>query len=331
MRLKLILAVITIAVMFTGLGCNASTTPEDGGSELPRSLADKVEVSRMMETLQYLASEELNGRATGSPQSTELEIYLEERLREAGLEPVDQIGLQGYRQEFQVPSERCFLENPPPPGQAVTGANILGKIPGSSSEEIIILTANYDGLGRDTESGAIYPGADYNASGTSAILELATILSSLGETPTKTLVFALLGGEECGSYGSQNLAESLQTAGLRESVSIINLEGLGGGEGDYMDIWDLNYRKNRPTVEAVEESAALLDVELELGGADPGTSAGIFFIFHLPAVTLDWSWFERDEHPDFHLPSDLPDRINQEGLRKVTRVAGVATWILANP
>jgi hypothetical protein len=50
----------------------------------------------------------------------------------------------------------------------------------------------------------------------------------------------------------------------------------------------------------------------------------------MPAVTCDWSWFERIEHPDFHLTSDTPDRINQEGLLKTTQVIAVAAWILAD-
>ena len=186
-------------------------------------------------------------------------------------------------------------------------------------------------LGRDTETVSIYPGADYNASGSAAVLELATVFSSLKRTPQKTMVFVFLGGEECGNYGSQALAESLETEGLKGNVHIINLEGLGGGFGNYMDLWDLNYHKNEPTVAEVEDSAALLDVKLELGGADPGTSAGVFFLFHLPAVNCDWSWYNRDEHADFHLPSDIPEKINQEGLRQVTQVVGVATWELANP
>jgi hypothetical protein len=334
MRLRLLLIVVLITALTAGLGCGNSTTPQNNDSSDSgplRSLADKVDVSRMMETVDYMAGEQLKGRPTGSPECTELETHLEESLSEDGLQPLGELGLDGYRQEFQIPSERCFAENPPPPGQTVTGANILGKIPGESGDEMVILTANYDGLGRDTETGSIFPGADYNASGAAAVLELAKVLSSTGQTPRKTLVFALIGGEECGSYGSRALAESLESAGLRQSVHIINLEGLGGGNGDYMDVWDLNYKKNRPTVQALEASAALLDVVLELGGADPGTSAGVFFLFHLPAVTCDWSWFDRGEHPDFHLPSDTPDKLNQEGLSKVTQVVGLAAWTLANP
>jgi hypothetical protein len=132
----------------------------------------------MMGVIEYLSSEELKGRPTGSTESGEVQDYLEENLIELGLLPVEQLGLEGFRQEFEVPPERCFLEDPPPPDQPVTAANILGMIPGESAEDMIILTANYDGLGRDPDAGSVYPGADYNASGVSAVLELATIFAS---------------------------------------------------------------------------------------------------------------------------------------------------------
>ena len=117
--------------------------------------------------------------------------------------------------------------------------------------------------------------------------------------------------------------------GLCDGGRIVECGGRGGGLGDYMDVCDLNYRKNRPVVAALDEAASLLEVEVELGGADPGTSAAFFYLYHMPAVTCDWSWFERDEHPDFHLPSDTPDRIDREGLLRVTQVVAVTAWTLA--
>jgi hypothetical protein len=335
MRSRPFLIVVTlafiIALLAVSIGCDDGPPPATSEivPESTLALADEVDVSRMMEVVGYLSSEELKGRPTGSTESAEVQDYLQEQLSELGLVPVEQLGLEDFRQEFEVPPERCFLENPPPSDQPVIAANILGMIPGESTEDMVILTANYDGLGRDLDTGSVYPGADYNASGVSSVLELATIFASLDDKPQKTLVFAFLDAEECGSYGSQALAEALETSGLRRNVRIINLEGLGAGDGDYMDIWDLNYSKNRETVEAVELAAEALGVELELGGQDPGTSAGAFFLYHLPAVTCDWSWFERSEHPDFHLPTDTADRIKEVGMLKVTQVVEVATMLLA--
>ncbi len=312
-----------LVLLCAAAGCGAATAPEDDSGRL-LLLADTVDMGGMMATVRYLAGDGLQGRPAGSPASRELESYLESTLRELGLQPVGHLGLDGYRQEFQVPAERCFLEEIHPPNTAITCANILGEIPGTSQTEMIVLTANYDGMGRDAETGAVYPGADYNASGAAAVLELARVFAEREEEPRATLVFALLGAEECGGYGSGALADSLQAEGLGQVVRIINLEGLGAGDGDYMDVWDLNYRKNRASVEAIDSAAALLGVELELGGADPGTSASTFFLYHLPAVTCDWSWFERSEHPDFHLLTDTADKIDGEGMLKVTRVVAVA-------
>jgi hypothetical protein len=319
---------VVIALLLAGAGCGAST-PTAQTDPMLTSLTDAVDVSRMMETIDYMTSEELRGRAAGSPQSSELELFLEESMAELGLAPVEQLGLDSLRQVFPVPAESCLLEDTPPAGEAVDCANILGMIEGQAADDMIFLTANYDGLGVDPNTGSIYPGADYNASGAAAVLELAAVFSSLEEKPGKTIVFALLGAEECGGYGAAALAESLETGGLRDSARIINLEGLGAGSGDYMDVWDLNYRKNRPTVEAIDEAAALLEVELELGGERLGTPASTFFLFHIPAVTVDWSWFERDDHPDFHLSSDTADKIREEGLQQVTEVVAAATWMLS--
>ncbi len=323
-------AAISVILLLASSGCGRATSPTENGyaDDAAAAISEAVDLERMTETVRYLASEELAGRASGTQQSAVLEDYLCNRLRELGLEPVEQLGLSDFRQPFPVPADRCYLDREAQPGELVEAANVLGMLRGES-EEMVILTANYDGLGRDPGSGAFYPGADYNASGTAAVLEAAAVLASLGRKPRKTLVFALLGGEECGGFGASALAEALEEKGFRQRVRIINLEGLAAGEGDYMDVWDLNYRPNRETVRALEEAASALGVTLELGGADPGTSAGTFFMYHIPAVTCDWSWSERPEHPDFRRLTDTPERMNREGLLRVTRVVTLAAWILA--
>lgn len=323
----IVTAAILLAAAASGCGSSSPSQPEETSALL--SLAGDVDATRMMDSIAYLAGEDLGGRPAGSSASTALEEYLQGQLEEFGLEPVGLPGLDGYRQEFEVPAERCFLEEAQPPEAVAVCANLIGGIPGERDGEMVILTANYDGLGKDSDTGEIYPGADYNASGAAAVLELARVFSSRKEKPARTMVFALLGAEECGAYGSRALADALQAGGLRQAVQVINLEGLGAGEGDYMDVWDLNYRKNRAAVAAVESAADALGVELELGGADPGSSASTFFLYHLPAVTCDWSWFERGEHPDFHLPGDTADKINRDGLLAAARVVAGAAWLLS--
>lgn len=309
-------------------GCGPSGSEETSSLDHLLALAEKVDLSRMKAEVEYMAGDELEGRPTGSPRLRILQDHLLKAWDEAGLEPLTELGLEDFRQEFEVPPDRCFYEGLPP-DVPVIGVNIIGKIAGDPGEEMVIITANYDGLGRDSGNGVIYPGADYNASGASAVMELARLFSTLDHPPEMSLVFALLDAEECGNYGSQALAEALESRGLKQKVHIINLEGLGGGTGDYMDVWDLNYRKNVPTVKALNEAAALLGVEVEPGGADPGTSASTFFLYHIPAVTCDWSWFEREDHPYFHQPEDTPENLNTAGMVNVTKVVLVAAGSLA--
>jgi Peptidase family M28 len=326
MRSRLPLAgIIVTLLLLSAAGCGA---PQGGNDSGQSRFAGKADSGRMMQTISYMAGEELQGRPTGSPQSAELESYLMKQFSDLGLQPPEALGLTDYREEFPVPTERLFLENTPS-GETVTAANILGEIRGEPGSEILILAANYDGLGIDVKTGSIYPGADYNASGSSAVLELARLFSEIKQRPKKTVMFALLGGEECGNYGSQALAAAIESAGLRQAVSIINIEGIGAGQGNYMDVWNLDYRKNEPAADALAGAADLLGVELEPGGADSGTSSNVFFLFHQAAVTCDWSWYERSEHPDFHKTSDVAEKINEQGLKNVTEVVAQATWDLA--
>jgi hypothetical protein len=331
----LLAALLALSLLVTaGCGGGNGDDPNKGNIELPQSallmrIADSVDTGRMVDTITYLSSPELKGRPAGSPQNGEAAAYLEGEFRDLGLEPFSALGLTGLRQDFQVPSSRCFLENQPAADEALTISNVIGVIPGTAQpDRFVIVSANFDGLGVDAETGDYYPGADFNASGAAAVLELARAMVSAGEKPPVTLVFAELNAEECGYFGSRALAEAFELQGMKEAVKVIDLEGLAAGSGDYMDVWDQNYIKNRPAVDAVDDASAFLGVTLEINGTGAGSASSIFFVYHMACVTCDWSWFERTDHPDFHKTTDTVDKIDLEGLSDSTRVAGVAAWLL---
>jgi len=329
-----LLTLISLLLVLTSLsplaGCSGPGTSQNRGEDaFLQAAREKIDRDHIERVIGYLASEETGGRATGSPRMEEVRSFLVARMEEVGLEPAQILGLGDFRQTFPVPAKNCFLENASEEG-VVEGVNLVGTIPGET-DELLLITANYDGMGRDPVSGGIYPGADYNASGVAAALEIARFLCSLPNKPSWTVGIALLDGEECGGLGSSALAQLLEDRGLRDRCRVINLEGLGGGQGDYMDIWDQNYKKNRPTVEALLEAAGDLGVEVELGGADPGTSASVFFLYHIPAVSCDWSWFDRKEHQHFHRVTDTLENMNPENTRKVASVVALASCRMAWP
>jgi hypothetical protein len=335
---KLLAALLALALLVAA-GCGSGNGDGDGGSgkgriALPQSallmrIADSIDTGRMIETIDFLSSPGLKGRPAGSPQNAEAAAFLEGEFRDLGLEPFSALGLTGLRQDFQVPSTRCFLEDPPAAEEALTVSNVIGTIRGTARpDRFVIVAANFDGLGVDKETGDYYPGADFNASGAAAVLELARAMASAGEKPPVTLVFAELNAEECGYFGSRALAEACEMKGMKEAVKMIDLEGLAAGSGDYMDVWDQNYAKNRPIVDAVNDASTFLGVTLEINGTGSASASSIFFVYHMACVTCDWSWFERSDHPDYHKATDTADKLNEAGLRDSARVAAVAAWLL---
>ncbi len=331
--LMLPLLLAGIALPLSGCGSNSSGNPDAQGI-FDRPVLEKikrtVDPARESDTINLLSSSELRGRPTGSPEGERAADYILERFSAFGLQPVEQLNIQDLWQSFEVPGERLFIPNPPA-GQ-VTCRNILGAIRGTEQpDNMVIITANYDGIGVDPDTGEVYPGADFNATGTAAVLELARVFTTLKLSPKKTVVFACFAAEESGSFGSRALADAIEQAGKKDQVQIINVQGLSAGPDEYLDLWDLNYRKNRPIADSVVSAAAFCGVNLERGGEDPGGSpASLFFVYHIAAVNCDWSWNARNDHPDFHLTTDTPDKINIERVSESTQVVGTATWLLVN-
>ncbi len=129
-----------------------------------------------------------------------------------------------------------------------TCRNVLAKITGSDPalrDEYVIAGAHYDGLGRNFE-GTLNPGADDNASGTAAIMEMARTMKASQAKPKRTVVFALWDGEEQGLQGSSYYARHAVFP-MEKTIAYLNLDMVGNGEpkvqfrGAYYgpEVWEL--------------------------------------------------------------------------------------------
>jgi hypothetical protein len=103
--------------------------------------------------------------------------------------------------------------------------NVVGVIPGNRKDEIVLFSAHYDHLGtiRPVGQDSIANGADDNASGSTALLLLASHFAGSGK-PERTLVFAALAAEEIGGFGARRLLSEMEPDGI---VAMVNLEMLG--------------------------------------------------------------------------------------------------------
>lgn len=162
--------------------------------------------------MNFLASDELQGRDTGSKGIAKAADFIEDTFKANGVKP--------YFKSF-----RDTLSNFNTPAY-----NMVGMIEGSDPElkkEFIILGAHYDHIGRinPKDGDDIANGANDNASGTATVLELARYFGK-AKTNKRSIIFALFSAEEKGLLGSKHLAKKLKNLELN-LYAMLNFEMLG--------------------------------------------------------------------------------------------------------
>ena len=160
---------------------------EDAGALSLRPYENLISTQDQKQMLEQLADGMTEGRASGTPGKFLAEHYLIEQFREMGLKPLNWAYTQSFRHE-----------------DSIAIRNVVGLLPASvPSDEYIVIGAHYDHLGRLGHT--VYPGADDNASGVTALLSLARMFCAMkadGAGPRKNLVFVAFDGKELGLAGS---------------------------------------------------------------------------------------------------------------------------------
>ncbi len=189
--------------------CSACGTKKDS----PKQEDDVYSISEasVSNTLKYLSSDALQGRETGTPGIEKAAIHIEEVFQKSGIKPY----FSTYRDSFEV--------------KGITGYNMVGFKEGNDPKlkhEFIIIGAHYDHVGvKDTGEGdVIFNGANDNATGTTAVLELAKYFAD--KDLKRSVLFTLFSAEEMGLVGAKNLAERLAEEELDLYV-LFNIEMVG--------------------------------------------------------------------------------------------------------
>jgi acetylornithine deacetylase/succinyl-diaminopimelate desuccinylase-like protein len=138
--------------------------------------------------VETLASDSLQGRDAGEEGGRMAAEYIVSLLDEWGIKP---LGKDDYLQSFTV--DGCAMNN------------ILAVVPGKSDEYVVVGT-HYDhvGFGAAVDGDSCYNGADDNASGVSAVLQIARAVKKMRKNPERGIIFAFWDGEEKGLLGSRH-------------------------------------------------------------------------------------------------------------------------------
>jgi hypothetical protein len=220
------------------------------------------------------------------------------------------------------------------------GRNVVAIVPGADPErthEYMTLGAHYDhvGVGTPVDGDSIYNGADDNASGTSAILEVAEYLAHLpeGERPARSVLFIWHAAEESGLLGSEYFTDH-PTVPRDAMIAHINMDMVGRNHPDSLFLVGSG-RLSTEYAGWVEEANAALPEPfvLDYQYDEPGHPEMLycrsdhwnFARYGIPVVKIGSGL-----HDDYHLPSDTSDKIEYEKVARVAQFAAEITRRVAD-
>ncbi len=313
--MRLLILLLAALPLFTG--SHPAHAPAEGGaafpglvqplpgSELPglrqssplAEAAATITPEEIYQRIGVLAHDSMGGRDTPSPGQEMSAAWAAAEFRLMGLEPGGENGtfIQRYEMRPRGAAEGVTAEVP----------NVVGLLPGSDPalrDQWVVFTAHFDHVtgGPDATGDSIYNGADDNASGTAAMMEVAQAFSSLSTPPRRSLAFVLVSGEEKGLLGARHFARGASIpAGAQ--VADINADMVSRNWPDSIFVFGGEYTSLGPTLDGVIARHPELDLAI-MENRWPG----------MPLFRMsDQFAFAREETPGIFFFSGLHDNLHQ--------------------
>jgi aminopeptidase YwaD len=294
---------------------------------------DPVETN-LHRTIEYLASDALQGRRAGEPGAMLAAGFIANQFAKLKLKPSARTGKgkASYLQPFSFTPVRDphRVGAPDEAAKRFDAFNVVGVLDGHDPilrNEAIVIGAHYDHLGHGGDgslaanSTEIHHGADDNASGVAAIIELARQFAR-DKNNKRTLIFIAFSGEEEGLFGSSFYVNN-PVFPLDKTVAMINLDMVGrlkddkltiGGIGTANEWKDMVAGLNLgdpPRMTDVAPNPNRFTLQLNDDGFGPSDHSS-FYGKKIPVL-----FFFTGTHNDYHKPSDTADKINYAGEHKI--------------
>ncbi|HWP38860.1 MAG TPA: M28 family peptidase [Gemmatimonadales bacterium] len=281
---------------------------------------------RIAADLAYLAADAREGRGVGTAGLDSAARYIAAAFAAAGLRPA---GTDGFFQPFMIDPSAPAAAHAGVGGAAVK--NVVAMLPGRGAlaGEAVVVGAHYDHLGRggfgslDPDStGVVHNGADDNASGTVALLEIARHLRGRTAPNARALILIAFTGEELGLLGSDYYVKH-PVMPIRSTFAMINLDMVGRLRGDRVTVFG---------TETAREFASLIDSlritsGLSIAGSGDGygrSDQSSFYAADIPVLH-----FFTGTHEDYHRTTDDAPKINVDGVARIAVLAADLAWALA--
>ncbi|HSP12352.1 MAG TPA: M20/M25/M40 family metallo-hydrolase [Salegentibacter sp.] len=287
---------------FLTFGCQeiSKTASTEQQPETKQITEDSVE-----SLLKYLASDELKGRETGTDGILLAARKIESIFADHGVQPY----YETYRDSFQIEDRHAF--------------NVVGFVKGTDpvlKDEIIIIGAHYDhvGEGKEVNGDVIANGANDNAAGTVAVVELAKHFAEIKDNK-RSLMFMLFSAEEMGLQGSKYSAEKMKEEAI-DLYAVLNFEMIGVPMEDkdylaYVTGYENSNLAEKFNEYSSEEVLGYLPQAKEYNLFKRSDNYPFYQEFNIPSQTI--STFDFTNYDYYHHVSDEAEELDFEHMKNI--------------
>lgn len=284
--------------------------------------AQEIDSNQVKKHLYTLASDEMEGRRTGTEGIERAAKYIENEFKRIGLKRYSD--LTSYRQTFTFKSRRS--------NDSITGSNIIGVLEGKGKkDEMVIISAHYDHLGmkKEGEGDLIFNGANDDATGVTGVLALAEYFAKKGDNE-RTIVFVAFTAEEMGLIGSNHFGKGIDAS---KFIAGINLEMIGKEPASgAKTAWLTGFDRS--------DFGTIIQKNLEGSGyklfPDPYARFGLFFRsdnaslarLGVPAHTFSTTQIDKDQ--DYHQVSDEAETLDVGVITETIKAVAKGTESIIN-
>jgi len=212
-------------------------------------------------------------------------------------------------------------------------ANVVGKLEGAGARanEAVVIGAHYDHLGvggegsLEPDSAAVHNGADDNASGTAALIEIARAFVASPPPSRRSLIFAAWSGEEEGLLGSAYYTKA-PAVPLAQTRAMINMDMIGRSKEGKLHVGGVGTSPDFRAIIAAESEPLGFNTDYSDGGFGPSDHTS-FYAKEVPVL-----FFFTGAHEDYHKSTDDTEKIEVAGIGGVaTLVERVARRLASTP
>lgn len=307
---------ITVSALVVATSCGG----EGAGTEAP-PLPDRSDVGSVVvgidpvelrDRIAVMAHDSMRGRATPSPELEEVARWIASEFRSMGLEPGGDD--DGYLHWYPVPDS-----------SGARAPNVVGILPGSDPalrDEYLVYSAHMDHVGvrsPDADGDSIYNGADDDASGTAAVMEIAEAMASLRLAPRRSTIFLAVSGEERGLWGSEAFV-TRPPVPVDAMVANLNLDMVGRNWSDTI----VAIGREHSSLGATLAEVNARHPELGMTAIDDLWPEERFYFrsdhYNFARNGVPVLFFFNGTHEDYHRPSDELERIDADKTARIARL-----------